>query len=131
MKQILLAILMATIAHASQIGDIREMIVKNYATDPIGVEEDAVMWNQIVFSIVRGAKHEPLSPIKDYKKETIMVDDPLTKEIKLVPILLNDLKPLLILRALAKHAEEAKKPRPLVRILRDPNPFGTPPSSTR
>ena len=119
MKTILLAILMATAtAQASRLGDIRKMMERGYAMDPVGAEHETVVWNLIAASIVENAGHKRLDGKIDYKQQFIMVQDPWTEEKVKVKILLNDLKPILILRALAKHREEVKETRdPLLRTI--------------
>ena len=132
MKTLILSLLLAAAAQASQLGDIRQAVAKTYASYPIGAEDMALAWNRMVFRVVAGGKHEPLSPLKDYEKQTMLADDPSTGIVKPVKILLNDLKPILILRSLAKHRPEKKPTRsPLVRtVLRTPR-INTPPSATR
>ena len=103
MKLILLSLLMAATVHGSDIGDARQAIYKIYASDPVGAEKLAIKWNYIMAHLVNRAGIHPLTPLVDYKDQSLVSDDPTTKEVKQVKMMLNDLRPILILTGSSKH----------------------------
>ena len=137
MKTTLILIALSTSAIAD-VGEIRTEVLKAYAMDPIRVEAIAVQWNNICAHVVAGVGLHPLTPLVDYKDQSLVADDPTTKEIKQVKMMLNDLKPIYIMSAASKHMltkPEPKKRDPLVRErIESPRPtriITTPESSSR